>query len=120
MASQSNAPPARPRTYQELITDTELVDMHDIARLLDVQYQTVKSWRRDQMATGARGNQPHPNLLPPATMVKSGKPLWEAGPVRLWAMQTGRMTRTGEPRKSKPRGRPRTPKEGAAAAKVAA
>jgi hypothetical protein len=95
-------------SYQGLITDQTLWDMRDIAENLDVQYQTVKSWRRDESrASRAQGNQPHPNLLPPPTEVKSGKPLWHAGGVRLWAMQTGRMTNDGTPRKSKPRGRPR-------------
>lgn len=102
------ATPAEPRpTYQQLITDETLWDMQDIADALDVQYQTVKSWRRDSSGASRRSNQPHPNYLPPPDEVKSGKPLWRAGRVRLWALHTGRMAPTGQAKRSKPRGRPR-------------
>lgn len=95
-------------SYDQLVSDPELWDMPRIGTELGVQYQTVKSWRKESIAGRGTPANPHPNLLPTPEQVLSGKPMWKAGTVRLWAMQTGRMSPDGKPQRSKPRGRPRT------------
>ncbi len=100
----------RPMTYDELVADATPWTMSDIAAQLDVQPQTVRSWRKDSLAASksAPTNIPHPNHLPDPDIPVTGKPTWKAGTVRRWAIQTGRMSRTGAPLRLKPPGRPRT------------
>lgn len=100
----------RPKTYEELVNDTTPWTMSDIATGLDVQPQTVRSWRKDSLAAGKgkASSAPHPNHLPAPDIPVTGKPTWKAGTVRRWAIQTGRMTPGGEPLRLKPPGRPRT------------
>ncbi|MCZ7478839.1 hypothetical protein [Micromonospora sp. WMMC273] len=98
------------RKRQQLINDETLVDMPGIAKMLGVEYQTVKSWRKDYRNNIATANEetPHPKLLPKEDGPDiPGKPTWKAGTIRRWAMQTGRMTPDGQAVKMKPPGRPR-------------
>ena len=98
------------KKYQELINDKAEWTMPDIGRELNVQPQTVRSWRKDSLAA-IRENPaapPHPHQLPmPDVPNTHGRPVWYAGTVRNWAMQTGRMSDTGVPQRLKPPGRPR-------------
>lgn len=115
MATKPRKARGRP-SYEDLVNDETQWDMPTIAEQLDVQYQTVKSWRKDyrralsaEVTTPKPGQPavPHPKLLPPPDEVVFGKPVWKAGTIRRWAMQTGRMTPDGTPVKQKPPGRPR-------------
>jgi hypothetical protein len=113
--------------YRALVEDRTLWDMPTIAGELGVQYQTVKTWRKDTgwprpklpEERAAPQNKPrngvHPNLLPAPDMTLSGKPVWFAGTIRFWAMQTGRMSPEGVARKRKPPGRPKATAAAAAA-----
>lgn len=95
--------------YLELINDKTEWTMPDIARELKVMTQTVRSWRKDAL-TALRTNPaapPHPHHLPVEDIDSHGRPVWYAGTIRKWAMQTGRMSQTGEPQRLKPPGRPR-------------
>lgn len=101
----------RPKTYEELVSDDTPWTMSDIAEQLDVQPQTVRSWRKDSLAAAKASTVtpvPHPNHLPNPDIPVTGKPTWRAGTVRRWAIQTGRMSREGAPLRLKPPGRPRT------------
>ena len=100
----------RTPTYDELVSDATPWTMTDIATHLDVQQQTVRSWRKDSLAATKQGATPapHPNHLPKPDIPVHGKPTWRAGTVRRWAIQTGRMSPEGEPLRLKPPGRPRS------------
>lgn len=112
--SSGKQPSARSleKKRQELISDQTPVTMPQIAEMLDVEYQTVKSWRKDYRNTireaAGTGGTPHPKLLPePDGPEIPGKPTWKKGTIARWAMQTGRMTPDGTAVKMKPPGRPR-------------
>jgi hypothetical protein len=94
------------QTYRSLISDETPWTMNDVARGMDVQPQTVRSWRKDSLRAKDLSS-PHPNLLPIPDIPIEGKPTWRAGTIRRWAIQTGRMTPAGEPQRLKPPGRPR-------------
>ncbi len=97
--------------YLELINDKTEWCMPDIARHLGVKTQTVRSWRKDALAA-LRANPtapPHPHHLPKEDDDAHGRPVWYAGTIRRWAMQTGRMSEIGEAQRLKPPGRPRRP-----------
>lgn len=99
----------RPKTYDDLVADNTPWTMAEIAVGLDVQPQTVRSWRKDALAaTKSTPATPHPNHLPNPDIPVSGKPTWRAGTIRKWAIQTGRMSPEGVPQRLKPPGRPRT------------
>lgn len=110
----------KPRTtYDDLIADPAPWDMVAIATNLNVQPQTVRKWRRESLADARAAAQrprrdvaaaPHPNHLPMPDIPVAGKPLWKAGTIRKWAMQTGRLAPDGTPIRLKPPGRPRTRK----------
>lgn len=114
-ASGKGKPPDLEKIRQKLISDQSPIGMPEIAKMLNVSHQTVKSWRRDYRgvvrAAGGGDVVVHPKLLPaPDGPEVPGKPLWLRGTIALWAMQTGRMTPDGTPIKQKPPGRPkRTP-----------
>jgi hypothetical protein len=96
-------------TYLKLTGDKAEWTMPDIARELAVKAQTVRSWRKDSL-TARRKNPaapPHPHHLPPEDLEILGRPVWFAGTIRKWAMQTGRMSSDGTPQRLKPPGRPR-------------
>lgn len=105
-AKPTNLTPPQRRTYELLVSDGTPWTMTEIAVGLDVQPQTVRSWRKD--ALKADPSAPHPNHLPTPDIPVSGKPTWKAGTVRRWAIQTGRMAVDGTPLRLKPPGRPRT------------
>lgn len=105
----------RKMTYTELVTDPTPWTMADIAVGLDVQPQTVRSWRKDSLQSDT-STTPHPQYLPNPDIPVRGKPTWKAGTVRRWAIQTGRLTPDGVPQRLKPPGRPRTERDGARAA----
>lgn len=109
-----------PTIYDDLVSDTTPWTMADIAVGLDVQPQTVRSWRKDALGAERLGSAapaaPHPNHLPNPDIPVTGKPTWKAGTIRKWAMQTGRMTPEGVPQRLKPPGRPRTERATAKAA----
>lgn len=48
---------------------------------------------------------PHPSNLLLPEKIQFGKPIWTAGKIRDWAMQTRRMNKHGVPTRSKPPGR---------------
>lgn len=117
---QPAAPQTPNMTYLELVSDYTEWDLPAISLNLNVQRQTVKSWRRDSLVEQRAAEEEqdaeedenarvplHPNRLPPPHRYVFGKPVWRAGLVRLWAMQTGRMLPDGTPVRSKPPGRPR-------------
>jgi hypothetical protein len=96
--------------YLELINDQTEWIMPDIGRELNVKPQTVRSWRKDSLAAMRKNPAapPHPHQLPPADVPNThGRPVWRAGTIRKWAMQTGRMSESGVPQRLKPPGRPR-------------
>lgn len=93
------------KVYEDLIKDSTPWTMTDIARELNVQPQTVRSWRKDALASHA--GPPHPNQLPDSDIPVTGKPTWKAGTIRRWAIQTRRMLPDGTPQRLKPPGRPR-------------
>lgn len=104
--------------YLKLTGDKTMWTMPDIARELDVRPQTVRSWRKDSLHA-LRENPlaaPHPHHLPKEDDDSYGRPIWRAGTVRKWAMQTGRMNSKGEPQRLKPPGRPRATSRGDLAA----
>lgn len=106
MATTTTDPTAE---YLRLTQDRTEWTMPDIARQLRVKQQTVRSWRKDSLAA-RRDNPaapPHPHHLPPQDDDAHGRPVWWAGTVRRWAMQTGRMDLHGHPQRLKPPGRPR-------------
>lgn len=107
-------------TYADLVNDGTPWTMADIAVGLDVQSQTVRSWRKDAL-NAAKSNRaapttPHPNHLPNPDIPVTGKPTWKAGTIRKWAIQTGRMAPDGTPKRLKPPGRPRAERPAAQAA----
>jgi hypothetical protein len=113
------------KTYAQLIGDPAPWDMKAIAAALDVRDQTVRSWRKDSLAAAraaASGQAvvPHPNQLPEPDWPVDGKPMWKAGTIRRWAIQTGRMSKTGEPKRLKPPGRPRAARTTTSTAAAAA
>lgn len=94
--------------YDELVNDETPWNMNDIAAGLQVQPQTVRSWRKQALRAARTEPQvPHPNELPPSES-PTGATVWRAGTIRRWAIQTGRMTPDGVPQRLKPPGRPRT------------
>lgn len=107
-ALPTNMTPEQRRTYNLLVSDGTPWTMAEIAVGLDVQPQTVRSWRKDSLAKTTNPSVPHPNHLPDPDIPVSGKPTWKAGTVRRWAIQTGRMSVEGTPKRLKPPGRPRT------------
>lgn len=109
-ATMHKTDPAVTAQYSRLITDRTEWTMPDIAKNLEVQPQTVRSWRKDALAA-QRDNPtapPHPHHLPGPDADAHGRPIWYAGTIRRWAMQTGRMSNVGEPLRLKPPGRPRS------------
>jgi hypothetical protein len=95
--------------YLELTEDKTEWTMPQIARELDVKPQTVRSWRKDSLGA-LRMNPaapPHPHHLPKEDLAPHDRPIWYAGTIRKWAMQTGRMDEMGRPQRLKPPGRPR-------------
>lgn len=95
--------------YLRLTQDRTEWTMPDIARHLAVKPQTVRSWRKDSLSA-LRDNPaapPHPHHLPRQDDDAHGRPVWWAGTIRRWAMQTGRMDEHGTPQRLKPPGRPR-------------
>lgn len=115
MSATTEHPHTRTPTYAELVNDQTPWTMTDIAAQLDVQPQTVRSWRKDALksaniAPDSLANVPHPNHLPKPDIPVTGKPTWKAGTVRRWAIQTGRMEEDGTPKRLKPPGRPRSPR----------
>lgn len=100
-------PLPKPATREELVNDDTPWDMVMIAENLGVKHQTVKSWRKDYRKAIKNQQAPHPKLLPEPDGPKvPGKPMWKAGTVRAWAMQTDRMLEDGTAVKQKPPGRP--------------
>jgi hypothetical protein len=113
----------RPKTYAALIRDDTVWTVADIARELDVELQTVRTWRKDSRAVkrassaatapsaapsrSLRRAAGHPNRLPDPDFPVENKPMWKAGTIRKWAIQTGRMEKDGTPKRLKPPGRPR-------------
>lgn len=79
--------------YRRLICDTTPWRIHDIAENLGMHHMTVRSLRRDKK-------------LVKEDETVGGKPVWRAGTVRKWAIDTGRMTSRGQPVKLKPWGTP--------------
>jgi hypothetical protein len=109
-ATMHETDPAVTAQYRRLIDDRTEWTMPDIAKNLKVQPQTVRSWRKDALAA-QRDNPaapPHPHHLPGPDTDAHGRPIWYAGTIRRWAMQTGRMNNIGEPQRLKPPGRPRS------------
>lgn len=107
MSATTEHPHTRTPTYGDLVNDQTPWTMTDIAAQLDVQPQTVRSWRKDSLKKDAAAA-PHPNHLPKPDIPVTGKPTWKAGTVRRWAIQTGRMEEDGTPKRLKPPGRPRS------------
>lgn len=99
--------------YLGLIEDKTQWTMPDICRALDVRPQTVRAWRKDSLAA-RRENPlapPHPHHLPTEDDIVLDRPVWNAGTIRKWAMQTGRMDPSGKALRLKPPGRPRSTRQ---------
>lgn len=105
----ATAPDPTTAKYLKLIDDRAEWTMPDIARELDVKPQTVRSWRKDSLSARRENPAapPHPHHLPKEDIDAHGRPIWFAGTIRKWAMQTGRMNEKGEAQRLKPPGRPR-------------
>lgn len=96
--------------YEQLVNDRTPWNMAAISENLEVQPQTVRKWRKQSLAANrVQPNVPHPNELPPSD-APDGSAIWYAGTIRRWAIQTQRMTPTGQALRLKPPGRPRTAK----------
>lgn len=95
--------------YLKLVEDRTEWTMPAIAKELKVKAQTVRSWRKDSLQARRENPAapPHPHHLPKEDLAWDGRPVWYAGTIRKWAMQTGRMNEKGEPQRLKPPGRPR-------------
>lgn len=73
--------------------------MKDIGRLVGVEYQTVRIWRRASMAyMRANPGRPvptSPTVLPAHDRDLDGKPAWDWDTVKVWADQVGRLDASG-------------------------
>lgn len=77
---------------RHLVNDTTLWGMREISANLNYSYQTVRVMR-------AAGQLPEPDATP------SGRPVWYAGTIRRWAIDSRRMDHDGKVRHLQ-RGRP--------------
>ena len=88
-----------------LLADDTPWDMARIAQELDTNRHVVRGWAmwQRQAAAAGLGGGLDPMRLPEP----DAGDRWRAGTVRLWAIQTGRMTGDAEPARLRPPGRPR-------------
>ena len=74
--------PSTPRQTDEVTPTTDIVGTNEIADRLGVGAQTVRTWAQ----------RPYLNFPEPDYRV-SGVPAWEWETIRVWAEETGRLTK---------------------------
>lgn len=100
------------RLYIRLVTDPTTWTIPDIIRELDVTRAAVNKWTRRTRDEGPDG----PVGMPEPYNYHGQSPVWQAGVVRRWAIEKGKMLADGTPVKQKgttrpPRRRRTTPTE---------
>lgn len=87
------------RQVHLLLAQLTVIDTQEIARIVGLTFQRVKTMRH-------QGDGCDPNHLPPQLPLPGVSPLYLKAEVMEWARQTGRVDSEGNPRRLSPVGRP--------------
>lgn len=76
---------------RELVESLDIIDLQEIARMIGVDYQHIKTLRNRDSHNCC------PNALPPQLKIPGRTPLYLRKEILEWARQTGRVDMHGNP-----------------------